>query len=120
VRPLLALLATALLALAGCGGDDDAREPAASDAPAVTAPGTDIPYQSGGADGSGADGTEEPDPRGGPGATADTDGRGEEAEPNNPRDNVATPDGEPQDPPGTGSGGGTGGDSAEPGGDKPS
>ena len=49
---------------AGCGGED-AEPVSGSDAPPVTAPGTDIPYESGGADGSGADGRREKEDRGG-------------------------------------------------------
>jgi hypothetical protein len=58
---LLAVLAAAALA-AGCG---DVKAINGDDAPAVTAPGTTIPYEDGGADGSGADGSAKPDPRGG-------------------------------------------------------
>jgi hypothetical protein len=63
---LLAALAAALLA-AGCGE----KEPKTSSggAPAIT---TGEPYELGGADGSGADGEEKQDPRGGIAAGPDT------------------------------------------------
>lgn len=65
-RSLIAVLAAAGL-LAGCGSEE-ASVPVDRDAPAVTSPGTDIPYEAGGADGSGADGNsgdDDREPRGG-------------------------------------------------------
>ena len=67
-RGLVALLAVALAA-AGCGDADPVRDPSA---PAVTAPGTTIPYEAGGADGSGGDGRDDDDPRGGVAAGPDS------------------------------------------------
>ncbi len=61
-----ALLAVALLG-AGCGEEDP--EPSGGGAPAVT---SGEPYELGGADGSGADGSEENAPRGGIAAGPDT------------------------------------------------
>lgn len=55
---------------AGCGGDDVKAIPA-GDAPSVTTPGTDIPYESGGADGSGSDGERKRENRGGVAAGKD-------------------------------------------------
>lgn len=66
------LLACAALAfgLAGCGDDvDPVADPAG---PAVTAPGTTIPYEAGGGDGSGGDGRVEADERGGIAAGPDS------------------------------------------------
>ena len=61
-RHLLAtLLAAAVLGVAGCGDEDP--EPSIGGAPAVTI--GDQPYEDGGADGSGADGAEKANPRGG-------------------------------------------------------
>ena len=72
--PVLALLALALPA-AGCGGGvEPIRDTAA---PAITAPGTTIPYETGGADGSGADGVEKADGRGGIAAGHDTPAPGD-------------------------------------------
>jgi hypothetical protein len=62
------LLAAALLGLSGCGSSDP--EPSEGGGPAITVGG--IPYEDGGGDGSGADGTEEPNPRGGIAAGPDT------------------------------------------------
>jgi hypothetical protein len=64
---LAALLAAAFLA-GGCGEEDP--DPSSGGAPAVTV--GDQPYESGGADGSGADGRNDTDPRGGISAGPDT------------------------------------------------
>ena len=73
---LLAILAAAFLA--GCG---DEREPIIEhDTRAITAPGTTDPYETGGADGSGADGrpgSKDPQQRGGIGAGPDSSGERE-------------------------------------------
>lgn len=53
VPAALAALALTTVA-AGCG--DDVEPVSGNDAPAMTAPGTTIPYENGGGDGSGADG----------------------------------------------------------------
>jgi hypothetical protein len=60
---LSAVLAAAAMA-AGCGGES-VKPINGDDAPAVTAPGTTIPYEDGGADGSGSDGRRTPAGRGG-------------------------------------------------------
>ena len=65
---LAALLAAALLGVGGCGSKDP--EPSEGGGPAFTVGGQ--PYESGGGDGSGADGVEEPNPRGGISAGPDT------------------------------------------------
>ena len=71
MRPLLLpLLITASLA-AACGEDVEDRA-VERDTPAITSPGTDIPYESGGGDGSGADGSEKSNDRGGIAAGPDT------------------------------------------------
>lgn len=64
------LLAAALATgAAGCGEE---VEPVSGDgAPAITSPGTTIPYESGGADGSGSDGVKEGQDRGGVAAGQD-------------------------------------------------
>jgi hypothetical protein len=49
---------------AGCGGEEVEAIPA-SNAPSATTPVTGIPYESGGADGSGSDGLREKQDRGG-------------------------------------------------------
>ena len=66
-RHLLAALFAAAVLAAGCGEGDP--EPTSGGAPAIT---TGQPYELGGADGSGADGQEEPAPRGGIAAGPDT------------------------------------------------
>ena len=66
----IALAIAAAAPLAGCG--DEAEPIRGEEAPAITAPGTTFPYENGGADGSGADGREQPDPRGGIAAGHDT------------------------------------------------
>ena len=63
---LAALLATGLVAV-GCG--DEEPDASSGGAPAVT---SGLPYELGGADGSGADGLEERAPRGGIAAGPDT------------------------------------------------
>lgn len=68
---LLVVLVTALAA--GCG-EDVPDLPVQRDTPAVTAPGTDRAYEQGGADGSGADGSETPNARGGVAAGPDERG----------------------------------------------
>jgi hypothetical protein len=65
----IAALAAALLA-AGCGESVKAQR--GDQSPAVTVPGTTIPYENGGADGSGSDGSEAVDPRGGIAAGPDS------------------------------------------------
>ena len=67
----IALSALVVAALAaGCGGDT--KPIRGEDAPAITSPGTTIPYENGGADGSGADGREASAERGGVAAGHDT------------------------------------------------
>ncbi|HEX2085083.1 MAG TPA: hypothetical protein VHF89_05330 [Solirubrobacteraceae bacterium] len=65
-RHVLAALAAAAL-LGGCGSEDP--DPTTGGAPAVT---SGQAYESGGADGSGADGSEDTTPRGGVAAGPDT------------------------------------------------
>ncbi len=67
---LIALTGALAAGLAGCGSDVEALR--GEDAPAITAPGTTIPYENGGADGSGADGVEKARDRGGIAAGHDT------------------------------------------------
>jgi hypothetical protein len=69
VLSLAAVVAACTLAT-GCGEEVDPIP--ASDAPAVTAPGTTIPYEDGGGDGSGADGRREEQERGGVAAGHDS------------------------------------------------
>ena len=78
LRPVTPLL-LALLALvaAGCG-QQQAPTQVDRDVPAVTVPGTDIPYEAGGADGAGSDGSEDPRSRGGVAAGPDTSEPGEQ------------------------------------------
>lgn len=68
---LLPILAAAALTLSACGDgvEDQAVE---RDTPAIMSPGTTIPYEQGGGDGSGADGSERAQPRGGVAAGPDT------------------------------------------------
>ncbi len=66
-RHLAATLLVAALAAAGCGEGEP--EPSTGGAPAVT---SGDAYELGGRDGSGADGLEEPEPRGGIAAGPDT------------------------------------------------
>ena len=66
----LSLIALAVVALAGCGEDIEPIRGGA--APAVTSPGTTNAYETGGADGSGADGRETASPRGGVGGGHDS------------------------------------------------
>jgi hypothetical protein len=70
VLSVAAVVAACAIA-AGCGGEDVEPIPA-GDAPAVTAPGTEIPYENGGGDGSGADGRREEQRRGGVAAGPDS------------------------------------------------
>jgi len=65
---LCGVLAASVLA-AGCG--DDVKPINGGSAPAITSPGTTIPYENGGADGSGSDGRKEQDSRGGVAAGQD-------------------------------------------------
>jgi hypothetical protein len=67
----VAAVVAACMGAAGCGGEDVEPIPA-SNAPSVTAPGTTIPYESGGGDGSGADGVREEADRGGVAAGHDS------------------------------------------------
>jgi hypothetical protein len=60
----VAAVVAACTGAVGCGGEDVEPIPA-SNAPSVTSPGTEIPYESGGADGSGADGERKKEDRGG-------------------------------------------------------
>ena len=82
-RLLLPVLITASLA-AACGEEVEDRA-VERDTPAITSPGTTIPYENGGGDGSGADGSgadgqlgsEDPEDRGGIGAGPDSSGERE-------------------------------------------
>lgn len=65
------LLVVVLLLLAGCG-EEVPDLPVERGTPAVTAPESGAAYESGGADGSGADGSEESNGRGGIAAGPDT------------------------------------------------
>lgn len=73
-RPLVSVLALGALAIAGCGGDDTktVTEASPGDQPGITTPNSGREYENGGADGSGADGVEEPEQRGGIAAGADS------------------------------------------------
>ena len=75
-RTPLALLVAAAFPLAGCG--EKSPDPIIErDARAITSPGTNQAYETGGADGSGADGvlgSEKAEPRGGVGAGPDKSG----------------------------------------------
>ena len=68
--PRAAIALALAAALSGCGEDTEPIR--GEDAPAITAPGTTIPYENGGADGSGADGSEQSRDRGGIAAGHDT------------------------------------------------
>ena len=71
VRPgLAALLVAASLAVSACGSDEP--EPTGGGAPAITAPGRGIASEDGGGDGSGADGRNDANPRGGIAAGPDS------------------------------------------------
>jgi hypothetical protein len=71
-RPLAALAALAFVA-AGCGENEvDKRSELPAEGPAVTTPNTGVPYEDGGGDGSGADGVEARDRRGGVAASPDS------------------------------------------------
>ena len=64
-RAVLCVLAASALA-AGCGGSDETTTQASpGDVPGITTPGSEREYENGGADGSGADGAETAEPRGG-------------------------------------------------------
>jgi hypothetical protein len=79
-RATTAALAALALAAAGCGGDDDTRtdtNPSAGAEPGITDRETGRSYESGGADGSGADGLESPEDRGGIAAGPDSPDPGE-------------------------------------------
>jgi hypothetical protein len=64
------VLAAAAAPLSGCG--DEPEPIRGEEAPAITSPGTTIPYENGGADGSGADGSEQTNDRGGIAGGRDT------------------------------------------------
>lgn len=64
--------------LAACGEEVEDRA-VERDTPAITSPGTTIPYENGGGDGSGADGSEKANPRGGIAAGGDTPAPRDEA-----------------------------------------
>lgn len=63
--PVPAALATLVLALAAAGCGDDVEPIDGAGAPAITSPGTTIPFESGGGDGSGGDGRAADEDRGG-------------------------------------------------------
>ena len=65
----VAAVIAALTGAAGCGEEVEAIP--ARDAPSVTTPGTGIPYENGGADGSGSDGERKRENRGGVAAGKD-------------------------------------------------
>lgn len=67
----VAAVVAACTGAVGCGGEDVEPIPA-SNAPSVTSPNTDIPYESGGADGSGSDGERKRERRGGVAAGPDS------------------------------------------------
>ena len=71
------VLAVLLLAVPALGCGSSVEPISGADAPAITSPGTTIPYESGGADGSGADGREKADGRGGIAAGHDTPAPGD-------------------------------------------
>lgn len=70
MRSALLVLSIATFA-AACGEEIEDRA-VERDTPAITSPGTTIPYENGGGDGSGADGSEKANERGGVGAGPDT------------------------------------------------
>jgi hypothetical protein len=89
-RPAAVLAVLALAVSAGCagstnsadqsgggngGGNGSAASPGSVDG--FTTPVTQVPFEAGGADGSGADGSERPQARGGVGGGADTDEPGD-------------------------------------------
>ena len=77
-RVLLSLLAAGALAGAGCGGDEKTTtEASPGPQPGVTTPESDKQYENGGADGSGADGSESATPRGGIAAGPDSPSPGD-------------------------------------------
>jgi hypothetical protein len=69
VLRIASVVVVAAVIAAGCGEEVDPIS--GSDAPAVTSPGTSIPYESGGADGSGSDGRKQKDAAGGVAAGRD-------------------------------------------------
>lgn len=72
-RTVAVLLAAG--SVSGCDSGEVPDVPIERDAPAVTSPGTTIPYERGGADGSGADGNpgrRDPERRGGVAAGPDS------------------------------------------------
>jgi len=68
---LVPILAAVALTTAACGDSVEDRA-VERDTPAITSPGTSIPYEQGGGDGSGADGSEAAQDRGGVAAGPDT------------------------------------------------
>jgi hypothetical protein len=70
MRVTFALAAVVCTLAAGCGGEQVDPIPA-GEVPGVTAPGTALPYENGGADGSGSDGRKEPESKGGVAAGRD-------------------------------------------------
>ena len=71
MRVTFALAAVVCTLAAGCGGEEVEPIPA-GDVPAVTSPGTTIPYENGGGDGSGADGRKAREDKGGVAAGRDS------------------------------------------------
>ena len=69
MRVSFALAAVVCTFAAGCGGEVEPIP--AGDVPAITSPGTTIPYENGGGDGSGADGRREKQDQGGVAAGRD-------------------------------------------------
>jgi hypothetical protein len=69
----------AVCALAGCGGDGGktVTEASPGQEPGITTPNSGRQYENGGADGSGADGTESSEPRGGIAAGPDSPSPGD-------------------------------------------
>ena len=68
---LALVVLTIATSLAACSEEVEDRA-VERDTPAITSPGTTIPYENGGGDGSGADGSEKAQPRGGIAAGPDT------------------------------------------------
>ena len=70
MRVTFTLAAVVCTLAAGCGEGVEAIP--AGDVPAVTSPGTTLPYENGGGDGSGADGRKEREDKGGVAAGRDS------------------------------------------------